>query len=63
MIIIEGALSLYAMHLFFDFFSHLPVQKQESNHKPILLFLHDCKQAQTYQLLIVIKIKLTGTIV
>ena len=54
---------IYGMQLFFDFFTCLLIQKQESNHRPILLFLHDCKQAQTRQLSIIIKTKLTGTAV
>ena len=42
---IEGEESPYtdSTQTFFDFAARFPFQKQESNHRPILLFFHFCK--------------------
>jgi len=44
---LAGALSwivtVHSIQALFDFAARFPCQKQESNHRPILLFLHFCK--------------------
>jgi len=64
MVVIEGVLSLYTACNFSLISSHVfPFKNRNRITDRYSLFLHDCKQAQTRQLSIVIKTKLTGTAV